>query len=198
MRRFRITLATLMAIVPFFAFAFAALKYADDLWASAAFTLAAVVLSLAVVGTLVRRGSGRAFWIGFAVPGWVYLALSFGPWFPSMAISPPPLLPTRLLAYVYPYLARPERPDRTFEPSKVVDPILAEQPSSPPGGMVLISEVDHQPTGPVVYGWSTYWYSRVGHSLSALFLGLLGAMAGLLMAGRDDRAGVPPAPATRP
>ena len=38
------------------------------------------VLLAAVVGASVAAGRRRAFWLGFAVFGWAYGVLAFGPW----------------------------------------------------------------------------------------------------------------------
>jgi hypothetical protein len=73
MRLLRFTLARLMGIVFYLAFGFAALRNADELWASAAYTLAIVSVASSLVGALARSGGARTPWVGFTVFGWVYL-----------------------------------------------------------------------------------------------------------------------------
>ena len=51
----------------------------------------AAALGLALVGAVCRRGEKRAWWLGFAVFGWIYMACAFAPydlW---------PKLPTQIL-----------------------------------------------------------------------------------------------------
>lgn len=69
MTRIRFTLARLMAIVLYFAFGLAALRYASVFWASATFTIAVTTLLVALVGAIVRTGEARTIWAGFAVFG---------------------------------------------------------------------------------------------------------------------------------
>jgi hypothetical protein len=79
MNRLRFTIAGLMAIVLFVAIGFAALRNADELWASATYTLAIAMISLAFVGAFVRKGKARAIWSGFAVFGLAYLLIGLSP-----------------------------------------------------------------------------------------------------------------------
>jgi hypothetical protein len=76
MTRLRFTLAQLMAIVLYVGFGFAALRNADEVWASATYTLSVVAISTALVAVLVQRGRARPVWIGFAAFGWTYLLIS--------------------------------------------------------------------------------------------------------------------------
>ena len=85
MNRLRFTLAQLMAVVLFVGFGFAALRNADNFWADATYTIAIISLATALLGAIVRRGTARVSWIGFAVFGWTYLMLDFLPaWTPSI------------------------------------------------------------------------------------------------------------------
>jgi hypothetical protein len=70
MKHFRISLAQSMAVVLFAAFCFAALRNANNIWASAAYTLAFVTVCVAPIGALARTGTARLAWAGFAVFGW--------------------------------------------------------------------------------------------------------------------------------
>jgi hypothetical protein len=90
MNRTRFTLAQLMAIVLYLGVGLAALRSANPLWASAVYTLAVILIALALVGALTCNNMTRPPWIGFAVFGWTYLlivhlpewrygALGFGP-----------------------------------------------------------------------------------------------------------------------
>jgi hypothetical protein len=82
--------------VLFLAVALAALREANDIWHSAVFTgtLAILLVAVAVLSAAHRTERSRAFWIGFAVFGWVRLVASLVP------PIEPRLLTTKLLAYL--------------------------------------------------------------------------------------------------
>jgi hypothetical protein len=109
MTRLRFTIAQLMGMVLYLGFGFAALRNADEFWASATLTLALILITLAVVGALARRGRARTPWVGFAAFGWTYFlivhlpawnsgGLGFGP------IAKPPLLIEWATARLQPYI----------------------------------------------------------------------------------------------
>jgi hypothetical protein len=75
MSRLRFTLAQLMGIVLYLGFGFAALRNADEFWASATYTLATILIAVALVGAFARSGRARTPWVGFAVFGWTYLLI---------------------------------------------------------------------------------------------------------------------------
>jgi hypothetical protein len=58
----------------------AALRTASDFWLSALYTFAVGLLLIALVAARFRRGNGKAFWFGFAVFGWGFFLLGYGPW----------------------------------------------------------------------------------------------------------------------
>jgi hypothetical protein len=105
MRRFRFTLAQLMAIVLVIGFGFAALRNANALWASATFSLAILTVSVAIAGACSRKEGARMPWAGFAVAGGLYLMS----WLSSSSTNgplygtPDPLL-YRLLYMLRPYI----------------------------------------------------------------------------------------------
>ncbi len=76
MRRFWFTIASLLVVVLFLAIGFAALRETNDTWDSGLFTLALAALLTSILLAVHRTESSRAFWIGFAVFGWIYPALS--------------------------------------------------------------------------------------------------------------------------
>jgi hypothetical protein len=78
-RPVRLSLAGLLGIVLAVAVGLAALSSPTDLWAATALSLTLAALGFAVVGALLRRGPARAYWVGLAVIGWGYLALSAVP-----------------------------------------------------------------------------------------------------------------------
>jgi hypothetical protein len=91
MRGLRFSIAGLMIAVLAMALAFAALRHNSQTLTGILFLATQATLGLASVGALCRRDEKRAWWIGFALFGWIYLGCSFAPhdrW---------PKLPTQLL-----------------------------------------------------------------------------------------------------
>jgi hypothetical protein len=121
MTRSRLTLGQLMAVVVFVAFGFGALRNANEIWASGTFTLAFLMISVAPLGALARKGRARMAWAGVAVFGWSRLLVGthrlsdnsiFGP------IPSPGLLSERGFALLLPYLLTPG--DGGFLQSQIV------------------------------------------------------------------------------
>ncbi len=94
MRRVRFTIGGLMALVIVAGVGFAALRSPTKLWDSVLFSTILVVLGTATLGAFHFRGRTRASWAGFAAFGFVYLAITSGPW--SAPILPR-LITTELL-----------------------------------------------------------------------------------------------------
>ena len=110
----RFSIASLLAWVALLGVGVAALRSGAPLWASFLFSLAIGTLTVAILAGVYRRGKRRAFWVGFASCGWVYLLLALGPW--SESLVAPFLITTAILDLIYP---------------KVVPPPAI--PSAPPG-----------------------------------------------------------------
>ena len=94
MRRIRFTIASLLVVVLFIGVGFAALRESNDLWDSGVFTLTLGVLLISILLAVHRTESRRAFWLGFALFGWIYLGLSLVPSIESRLIT------TKALAYL--------------------------------------------------------------------------------------------------
>jgi hypothetical protein len=94
MRSLRFTIAGLIGVITFLGIGLAALREASELWDSGLFTLTLGVLLVAVLLAVHRREDRRAFWAGFALFGWGYMALSLVP------STEPRLLTTRALTYL--------------------------------------------------------------------------------------------------
>jgi hypothetical protein len=75
MRKIRFSIGGLMLIVLAAAIGLAALKNASPAWAGAMFLLTCAILALGVVGAIYRKGGERAWWLGFSIFGWGYMAL---------------------------------------------------------------------------------------------------------------------------
>lgn len=113
MYRPTISIRAMFCVVAFVGLACVALVRANSIWSTVMFTAALAVISLGVLAAILRRGAKQAYWIGFALFGWLYLWMAH--WrsdpdvqFGSNVISwrmqqdeTGPLATTRLLAYFY-------------------------------------------------------------------------------------------------
>jgi hypothetical protein len=94
MRRFRFHIGTLVLLVLVLGVSFAALRESNDAWDSGVFTITVGVLLTSVLGAIHRTERRRAVWLGFAIFGTAYLALSLIPSIESRLIT------TKALAYL--------------------------------------------------------------------------------------------------
>ncbi len=94
MKRFRFHIGTLLLIVLFLGIGLAALRESTDLWDSGLFTATLAILLFSMLLSVHRKESRRAFWIGFALFGWIYLGLVL---MPSIE---PRLITTKTLAFL--------------------------------------------------------------------------------------------------
>jgi hypothetical protein len=79
MARLRITVASLMILVVYLAFALAALRDSSYLWLRTVNTIVVAILFIAVLAAKHCSRSRSAFAFGFALFGWGYFFLVFGP-----------------------------------------------------------------------------------------------------------------------
>jgi WD40 repeat protein len=180
MRRFRFRIGSLLILIVFLGVGFAALREATDLWDSIVLTLAIGVLLVSLLLAIHRQAERRAFWVAFALFGWVYLGLTAIPSIESR------LLTTRALAYLDSQVpGRPDLIQGTMTGAGNMDPIALTVRSvafSPDGTRLAASNnsgsVRIWSTGPgklVFTGTgNTEDFVRIGHSLFALILAWLG------------------------
>ena len=76
MRRFRFSIAGLLGVALFVSVALAALRASTDAWDSGVLGLALLILLTATLLAVHRRDRKRAYWLGYALFGWVYLLVS--------------------------------------------------------------------------------------------------------------------------
>ncbi len=86
-RRFRFTIASLLVVILFLGVGIAALRQSSDLWNSGLFTLTLAVLLISIPLAVQRTENRGAFWLGFALFGWIYLGLSLVPSIESRLIT---------------------------------------------------------------------------------------------------------------
>jgi hypothetical protein len=105
----RISVTRLLAAVASCGLALASLRSAGPAWEGILLTAVLVVLALAIVSAACRSGRGRAFWAGFSIAGWLYLAAC------SVPGLEPKLLSTALLDLSYAYVTPPAAPSDITE-----------------------------------------------------------------------------------
>jgi hypothetical protein len=178
MRHFRFTIAHLLGLALLIAVGFAALREATELWDSAVFSTTLGVLSVAVLLAIHRADRSRAYWLRFAVFGWIALGASLVPPIESR------LLTTRALAWLDAHV-----PGRVASAAVIPEVTYLYSPGNAPqviastsnGGRMIVgrpgtSQLWNTATGQLVggSGGTTESFLRIGHSIVALVLAYLG------------------------
>jgi hypothetical protein len=192
MKRPRFTIAGLLAFILFLGIGLAALRGATDEWDSGVFGLTLALFLISVARAVHRTGDRRAYWLGFALFGGAYLFLSLVPPIESR------LPTTRALAYLDSKVAdRPVGFTVAYAASGPGgSPVTLNYSPGPGGGpgnsvqtLAFAPSGNLTATGSItnVRLWNTSgtWLSsmagssenfvRIGHSLLALVLGMIGA-----------------------
>ncbi len=144
-----------------------------------------VALILAILNAVQGRGRDRAYWVGFAISGWIYLVLVF--WamgYPQ--VTSPPLLTGQLYDHLEP-LFHPAAPAAALAPAQPVEASpfqIAAGPNTVPNG----------PPDPFTYyainlpreQTSVINFAQVAHSLTALLVGMLGGLYSLWLVRRRE------------
>jgi hypothetical protein len=177
----RFSIAGLMAAVLFLAVGFAGLRAASPLWASGIFTMTVTVFAGAIVGAAACQGPSRFALLGFGIFGWTYLLATFWLWPAPNGVTPPPFLTKALLDYF--------QPSSNTAAVMWIDTVPAGEMStdSPPMVTTKVPGTANLATmtrfaGRVV---NRLHYRRIGHTLAAIFFGLLGALLGAVLSGRN-------------
>jgi hypothetical protein len=80
MTRPRIRVRNLLIAVAITGTGIAALRDASAVWINVLFTGVGLSCMFAILAVIYRRESARAWWVGYALGGWSYLAIVYGPW----------------------------------------------------------------------------------------------------------------------
>jgi hypothetical protein len=80
MVRPRISIAGMMILLVAFALVLASLRFPSEGAAAAVLLVTQAVLAVAVLAVIYRTQERRAFWLGFALFGWGYMALTWDSW----------------------------------------------------------------------------------------------------------------------
>jgi hypothetical protein len=76
----RVSLATLLGIVSVIALGLAGMLSTSRLWLTLASTVTLILLLAAILASWQFSGIDRAFWVGFALFGWIYLIMVNWDW----------------------------------------------------------------------------------------------------------------------
>lgn len=98
------SLAGMMAGVGVVGIGLAALSNPSEHWDAAVWSIAVSLFATSIVGALFSKGRHRAFWAGFAIFGWVFLLIRWGPneWASPLLRSPGDYLLREFGEYVHP------------------------------------------------------------------------------------------------
>src|SRR6516162_9634413 len=103
MHRFRFSLLTLFGFVAVVAIACAALARPSQLWLIVVSSLTLACLFYAIPAAVYARNARRAFWIGFALSAWGYVALEWASVAGLPFFLPTNTLSSRLEAVIHPH-----------------------------------------------------------------------------------------------
>jgi hypothetical protein len=207
MARYRFHIGSILTVVLFVAIGVAALREASDLWESGVFSLTVATLLFSILLAMHRTQEKRAFWLGFALFGCVYLALTSIPSFGSR------LLTTRALTFldskigrqqVVSYVVGLNTPTINYGSSPASSNYFPNTWSSPmstgttvygavPGSwntFVTTNAVVSPATGGILPGmWrgTSENFVRIGHSVLALLAAGLGGFVSRLASERARR-----------
>jgi hypothetical protein len=178
MKRVRFNIASLLSVILVIGVGFAALRESSDLWDSGFLTLTLTALLISILLAVHRTESRRSFWIGFALFGWAYLGLSLVPSIESR------LMTTKGLAYLRSKLSERSLKTNTVQHTGSWSLAPRNQVQNPGNnaagndGIVVSHEVwlFDRTSRRRLNGWNgtTENFVRIGHSLFALLLGMLG------------------------
>ena len=178
MREFRVSIAGLMGFVILCGIALDALVHPTWFRACGVTTLALGILAFAIVGAILGRA--RAFWLGFTIFGWVYVAVEFSSWLNFSDL----LLTSAVLEELYPRLHPKEAKtpsDLAVIPANI--PMPPDAPLSPdpfmpsvalPGPTNGTGFFRQAPT--FVYSYEYIAFRQIGQGLASLLAGLVGGV----------------------
>jgi hypothetical protein len=213
MPRMRVSIAGILVWVALLGVGFAALRNPSLLWSNALFSVALGTLTLAVLAAVYRRGRRRAFWVGFATCGWVYLLLALGP--ANESLWSPYLVTTAILDVLFEQVI-PQPPAPGAAPPAIAPAVPA---ASAVNGQTWTGQVNIRrarfggiAVAPVESPWQAWStpdrelnlnppptpggisvfspepFRRIGHSLFCLLIALIGGfVTRYFHATRDDR-----------
>ena len=106
MVRPRISIAGMMILLVVLALALSSLRFPSEGAAAAVLLVTQVVMAVAVLAVVYRTKERRAFWLGFALFGWGYMALTWESWW-GYGADRPEMLTSMTLDQLEYYLRHP-------------------------------------------------------------------------------------------
>jgi len=181
MKRIRFNIASLLVVVLVVGVSFAALKESNDLWDSGLFTLTIGVQLISVLLAIHGKEAKGAFWIGFALFGWSYLALSLIPSIESRLLTTKALacldskVPARSLGVFSIRLTGTGSGATGNQVQNVAFSIDGKRLATTNQGQVKVWDVA---TGRLLggFGGTTENFLRIGHSLLSLLVAWFGGL----------------------
>src|SRR5262245_28453266 len=188
----RFTIRQLLIATVLAAVAIVALLNASWWWASAAISGVLLSLSASIVLAIYRDGQGRAFWIGFSILGWVYIALlAGGPWISTSSDFPLGqhlLITDQIMQHIYIAATNgyPQIPPAPVDPFA----IPGSDPFQPPSGTASPPRTPPRQLIPPL--WRNPPESRdfynVGHALCSLGIAAAGGWFAVWASATRQRA----------
>ena len=175
MKRLRFSIGALMGLVLLVAVGFAALRSSTPIWASSIFTATFLCLTVGLLGAFARRGA----WLGFAVFGWAYFLGVFWLWPGVNGVTAPPFVSKHLIDSLGPGTAGTST--MTIDPGPPGESAYESPPMYVQKNAYNVGVLVPFP-GRLV---NLLQYRRIGHSLTAILLGVVGAFLGRFIASRE-------------
>jgi hypothetical protein len=191
---FRVSVLGLILLVAVTAVGLAALASPSNELANGLFTFTGGCLLFALLATMYRDGSRRAFWVGFSVFGWGYLLACYGP-FVGSAIRARLLTTTlidRLYAQMNPALgvaleeisvSNPDWLNRTYQWH-----IRFDQETDPQADNVALTAIGSRSRSELSIAFyppptcsNLVWFRRSAQAIAILWVACLGGFAGRLL-----------------
>jgi hypothetical protein len=167
----RVPILPILTVLVFGTLATVSLLQGRSAWLNFILIATVILLGISMIGALQRQEARKAFWQGFAVFGWGYLAMAFVPWFPHQAGLE---LPTsRMLVVAHAKVtATPVDPRNSFEIMKAgpVAPVAHSEAET------ASAEGRSQQTASAFFvAGDVRQFVVVGHCLLALLVALIGS-----------------------
>jgi hypothetical protein len=119
----RFSILHLLAVTALAAVGCVALLNSSSIGAASLNGFVVLILAASVLLAVFRDRERRAYWVGFAFSGWLYLILCFGPIFYESPFGRSRIITGRLATALYDRIyARPDVPTYPADPFSVTDP----------------------------------------------------------------------------
>ncbi len=152
----RFSLASSLWFVAFIALGFAAVREASDFWLGATFVVTLGLLCASMLGAVLERSRGGAWWLGFALFGWAYFVAGLIPPLANPARVPSSWVAKRVFAVTNPI--PPAVPRGRGRP---------ETPQAYDARMSYQARASH--VGPIGHWLFVLLFARAGATVSCVF-----------------------------